>query len=233
MFMIEPVVFKMPPFEEFFDKELLFTAYEFHKAGLLISPFPKIEVLMKYTAPWDNDDISVDMMLSIEQDDLEPPKEGLLSIGVFVKNKADEYKSIGVFAELRTDGFVRLGGNIEKIDDHVAIKRWMSEVALMSLIVINLPQYDHNKVVISEKLQRAREKRGKPRLRDYIQLSLKKEYTDARKASGGRSGVAPHWRRGHLRRLPTGKVTSVQPCIVGFNGQAVKPKEYRVGGKNV
>lgn len=157
MFMIEPVVFKMPPFEEFFDKELLFTAYEFHKAGLLISPFPKIEVLMKYTAPWDNDDISVDMMLSIEQDDLEPPKEGLLSIGVFVKNKADEYKSIGVFAELRTDGFVRLGGNIEKIDDHVAIKRWMSEVALMSLIVINLPQYDHNKVVISEKLQRARE----------------------------------------------------------------------------
>jgi len=37
-----------------------------------------------------------------------------------------------------------------------------------------------------------------------------------------------HWRRGHIRRLPTGKQTWVRPCMVGDLKQGIIAKDYAV-----
>jgi hypothetical protein len=44
---------------------------------------------------------------------------------------------------------------------------------------------------------------------------------------GNHASPRMHWRRGHIRHLPDGKITNVRPCLVGSIGEPVK-KVYKV-----
>jgi Protein of unknown function (DUF2786) len=38
-----------------------------------------------------------------------------------------------------------------------------------------------------------------------------------------------HWRRGHIRRLPSGECTQVRPCLVGHKSLGQIEKDYVLG----
>lgn len=81
----------------------------------------------------------------------------------------------------------------------------------------------------SEKLQQSARKRGNLPFDSYWILDLGHDETDA-KGSGTSSHASPrmHFRRGHIRRLPTGKTTFVRACKVGNAEHGVVFKDYRL-----
>lgn len=86
----------------------------------------------------------------------------------------------------------------------------------------------------AESVRRKREKRGLHPLEEYKRITIKphlraayaKAANDTRHEA--RSGPRLHFRRGHLRTLPTGEVTPVSPCFVGHIGKGIIHKEYEV-----
>jgi len=97
-----------------------------------------------------------------------------------------------------------------------------------STMFLNTKYVDKQEVDISPTLNASREKRGKRPYSGYtiIKTKIKAGDNDA----GGASGwtVRPHWRRGHIRHLNSGKITSVSPCMVNFNGDEIDPMKYVV-----
>lgn len=76
------------------------------------------------------------------------------------------------------------------------------------------------------KLNKARARAGKPpigEIREIIIRQGKKTYSVSGQESGLHASRRLHWRRGHLRKLPSGKVTNVRPCLVGSVGEARQP----------
>lgn len=79
------------------------------------------------------------------------------------------------------------------------------------------------------KLNRQRAKKGKETIRPVIVIDIRatQHSAAARRAAGGYS-VRPHWRRGHIRHLPNGRVVGIPPACVNMEtGVAIKP-EYLI-----
>ena len=67
----------------------------------------------------------------------------------------------------------------------------------------------------------------------YFEVGGKNYNTDGTEVGGGaHASPRMHWRRGHVRKLESGKMTHVRPCLVNAMGSDVsvpKPKyELRV-----
>lgn len=84
----------------------------------------------------------------------------------------------------------------------------------------------------SEKLQKARAKRGKAPLFSYWTLDLDIGKSRDVGADLGGTHAAPrvHLRRGHPRQYAPGKYCWVQPCIVGNKAAGMVHKDYAVRG---
>ena len=90
----------------------------------------------------------------------------------------------------------------------------------------------------AEKTEKARESfggmvsGGLPKNNKYRGFTLVNLRPDVRQALNDSSitgrKVRPHWRRGHVRRLSSGKITSVSPCIVNMKDGAPETAKYIV-----
>ena len=84
-----------------------------------------------------------------------------------------------------------------------------------------------------EKLNAKRIKKGKPPISDIRVVTIRiggKHYHVSGHEKDTHASPRLHWRRGHLRRLPSGEIIAVSPCLVGAanHGDLPKPKEYIV-----
>lgn len=84
----------------------------------------------------------------------------------------------------------------------------------------------------SERVAKKREKRGQDPIAVYTTVRVKPELRSAyrnRADDFARTSPRLHFRRGHLRTLPNGKMTVVSPCYVGNSKAGVVVKDYEVG----
>lgn len=101
-------------------------------------------------------------------------------------------------------------------------------IMMAALQVIHSKDVSKVETIIGEKLNKSRSKSGKQKLRNYITVSLNELSRQHLGVDGNGKPKAPHWRRGHLRRLNTGRVVPVHACIVNWSGEQVDPKTYIV-----
>lgn len=80
-------------------------------------------------------------------------------------------------------------------------------------------------------LNKARKKRGKRPLPPYrcLRIDFHAPSKAAMVESGDRTKPRTHLRRGHIRRLPTGRMTWVRPCLVAVENKGVIEKDYALG----
>jgi hypothetical protein len=91
------------------------------------------------------------------------------------------------------------------------------------------PQAIRRQEPAPEKLNKRRERKGKEIIRPVLVIDIRASQgrVAARRTAGGYS-VRPHWRRGHIRHLPNGKVVGIPPACVNMeSGVAMKP-EYLI-----
>lgn len=77
-----------------------------------------------------------------------------------------------------------------------------------------------------ERLQRARERRGKRRLFEYRVLELEQPTDHANASRGKHASPALHLRRGHVRRIASGRYAWVNAHMVGAPSAGVVVKSY-------
>lgn len=82
----------------------------------------------------------------------------------------------------------------------------------------------------SEKLNKKKIKSGKCPVFSYKTLVLSMSSVDKNSNGNGSSHQSPrvHLRRGHIRRLNSGKMTWVQACVVGDKCRGVVMKDYQL-----
>lgn len=109
--------------------------------------------------------------------------------------------------------------------------------ALPSMVIRGLSVMNCSNVKCMENpppkfLNKKRAKHGKVPMFSYWTLHIsageQRSAEHGNVAQSGRSGPRLHLRRGHIRRLPSGATTWVQPCVVGEQRRGVVSKDYRV-----
>jgi len=81
---------------------------------------------------------------------------------------------------------------------------------------------------IPSKLKQSRIKKGKSPLFEFKTLHIKQNTKkNIQQGNGTHKSPRVHLRRGHIRRLPTGTTTWVQPCMVG-SADGIVHKDYTV-----
>lgn len=101
-------------------------------------------------------------------------------------------------------------------------------------VALALDKGRHETIPAPEKLNKKRAKRGRPPLFEYKVLDLIADVMNASKEVShgrqGRSHSSPrmHTRRGHVRKLASGKTTWVRNTLVGRPGRGQVIKDYQV-----
>jgi hypothetical protein len=99
-------------------------------------------------------------------------------------------------------------------------------------LTVNCVNVRQENVEPSAALNRKRIKSGKLPFFTYKVLQLPAEPTHDRSTrgylEGERTGLRMHLRRGHPRRLPTGKVTYVRAAIIGSSQKGLVEKSYQI-----
>lgn len=97
----------------------------------------------------------------------------------------------------------------------------------------------HSKGIIQKEvtapkfINRKRAKQGKlhiPPLREvYIKLGGRVYRPSGEDTAGAHASPRCHWRRGHVRRLASGELTNVRPCLVGYvGGPEPEKRDYKI-----
>jgi len=83
-------------------------------------------------------------------------------------------------------------------------------------------------------INKKREAKGKLPLFEYHLLKINPALKMPGHVATGGTHASPrlHWRRGHIRRLSSGELTQVRPCLVGHKSLGRIEKDYVVGGNS-
>lgn len=92
--------------------------------------------------------------------------------------------------------------------------------------LLHMKQYDRHDVPAPEKLNRKRERSGKEPISQRIEIRLNPQYRTMKAPGGTHASPRPHWRRGHVRTLASGRRVPVSPHLV--MGEAPLPQEYTI-----
>lgn len=115
--------------------------------------------------------------------------------------------------------------NNQKDIEFVRIKAKAGAAIIVgATMLMNTKYFEHNCVKRDEKMNARRKKNGKHQYEDYTIIDLVDRY--ANDSGGTHARPKPHWRRGHVRRLPNGDKTCVKPCIINWSGANVPAKQY-------
>lgn len=112
-------------------------------------------------------------------------------------------------------------------DDFDALQ-YAVEMFYQLLISLNHPVYEQEFVKAAEKVNKVREDKGKRKLIDFITVKMNAKVKQSLGTHADGTIRVPHWRRGHLRRLSSGRITSVRPCMVNWRGEDIQPKDYKI-----
>lgn len=148
-----------------------------------------------------------------------------------------------MFENQRGDGFAFINQTGQKvIGDHKHVLISHADNDSSALLVENgfgvvnallgalaTPQAIRRDEPAPERLNKQRIRKGKLPIGPVIVIDVRasKQAASERKNEGGWS-VRPHWRRGHIRHLPDGRLIPIPPCCVNMEtGVPIKP-EYVV-----
>lgn len=94
----------------------------------------------------------------------------------------------------------------------------------------NIKQVD---IQAPKKLNKKRAAKGRQPLFSYkvLEIETPREVGDKNEFGGTHASPRVHLRRGHIRNLPDGRKTWVQPCVVGDKSKGVVHKHYSVKPK--
>ena len=122
------------------------------------------------------------------------------------------------------------------LDDssHLSLENYVKSHLLMLfqfLSVLNCSNVELVDNEVKERINSKRTKKGKLPFFEYKTLHVnttRVENQNTISAGANRSSPRVHLRRGHIRRLSTGKTTWIQPCLVGDRDSGVIEKDYSV-----
>lgn len=135
-------------------------------------------------------------------------------------------------------GMANIEGSISYLNKRIKLlseEGLYKTIAAHPVILTALLQSTHTKTrktEYSDKLNKKRAKRGLPAIMPYhtvyFEVGGKNYNTDGTEVgSGTHASPKMHWRRGHVRKLASGNLTHVRPCLVNAMGLDVtvpKPK---------
>jgi len=112
------------------------------------------------------------------------------------------------------------------IPDHVAQR------VLVLLGLLESPSIEIRSVGSNSSVNKRREKKGLPPINPVNEVIIRLNgvrYTSDGREVGSNGTKRAHWRRGHVRRLASGQITNVRPCLVAFTGNENVPEQvYKV-----
>ena len=144
---------------------------------------------------------------------------------VFFKRPAWKEWCFTGFGYFQNNGIVTDAEQQESVQTVVFASLCMVASFLSALNCSNVKRTEHSP---SQKLQKARLKRGKQPLFSFWTLELPFERNEKGEPLGGtHASPRVHLRRGHVRQYAVGKWTWVQPCAVGNKAIGIIHKDYK------
>jgi len=142
---------------------------------------------------------------------------------------------VNIFGSLFHDGKISSSKFIlEKRRDNIfQYETATINTLLASIILIQSKGIKIETVAPDSKLNKSRIKKGKPPLFEYKTIELSGFTSKKSLGTGNGTHASPrlHFRRGHVRTLPTGVKTAVQACVVGSRENGIISKNYTIGVK--
>lgn len=106
------------------------------------------------------------------------------------------------------------------------------QAAVEFMMTVNCENVKRERIEAPAKLNKKREANGKPAFGSYWVLDvLKQSYEKGPSAGGSHASPRMHFRRGHIRRLASGKTTFVRHTMVGNGAAGVVQKTYNIKGQ--
>ena len=111
-------------------------------------------------------------------------------------------------------------------------RNWIPSLLFAYIGLLNSKSVEIKTVASNGSVNRRRAKEGKPPIGEVYEVHLKldgQRYSIDGNPIGSGSSKRAHWRRGHIRHLPSGEITNVRPCLVAFTGNENVPEQiYKV-----
>lgn len=116
---------------------------------------------------------------------------------------------------------------LNRVERHTMLSASNNLVRLITFLATRGIQTE--KIDPPERLSRATEKRRGVPLFSYHQIFVPKQNNKSRGTGlGTHASPRLHMRRGHIRNLPSGHMTWVRPCLVGYEDLGVVVTDYKV-----
>jgi len=114
--------------------------------------------------------------------------------------------------------------------------KWIPEIICQRILVLlgllESPSIEMRSVGSNSSVNKRREKKGLPPINPVNEVIIRLNgvrYTSDGKEAESHGTKRAHWRRGHVRRLASGQLTNVRPCLVAFTGNENVPEQvYKV-----
>ena len=111
-------------------------------------------------------------------------------------------------------------------------RAWVAQALMVFIALLNSKSVETKSVASNGSVNRRRAREGKPPIGEVHEVHLKlngQRYSMDGKPIGSGSSKRAHWRRGHIRRLASGEITNVRPCLVAYTGNENVPEQiYKV-----
>lgn len=225
-------------FEFLDDQNLINSAYEFFKEHVLPLPFSRNLFIIRNAFSGGETMIA---FVGNDQNSLKDipdyqGKKARLSIVLIIHSKQTKQFYViaraGIFDIYGPENTpLALCAKMQGIDENQdeVMKQTVRDV-LSFCMILNTKYFEKKETIVPYKLNVARKKRGKIALRNYITVSLRKDIVSENgEICGNHKTPIPHWRRGHIRKYKDGKIITVRPTIVNFNGATPIKKQYKTG----
>ncbi len=122
-----------------------------------------------------------------------------------------------------------IGDGVKKEGQSTLIRA--TSILLLLTVMMHAKEASIRLEAAPEKLNAKRARQGRPRIEDIRHVSIRvgdTNYSMSGHAVGDRLSPRMHWRRGHIRHLPSGKITNVVPCLVGSIERGPTDRDYKV-----
>jgi hypothetical protein len=142
-------------------------------------------------------------------------KKGLFPVGLVFTQNGDELEIHAEHDDLED----------MKIGSIGALHLMVRAIAVINCSNVQLVDSPEKKWI-----NKQRQRKGKLPLFTYKTLHIKtsKRVDEKWRGAGTHASPRVHLRRGHIRRLPSGKTVWVQPCVVGDKNRGIVHKDYSV-----
>jgi hypothetical protein len=118
----------------------------------------------------------------------------------------------------------------EDVKDYVCNRN--AQLLFLMLGLLESPSVEVRTVGSNSSVNKRRAKKGLPPINSIHEVVIKLNgvrYSLGGEREGDNGTKRAHWRRGHIRRLPSGQITNVRPCLVAFTGNENVPEQiYKV-----